>query len=446
MKHHRVFACLLGAGLILAACGGGGSGGGTAATGGSGSSSSSSLTGFTANTDSAADAGTSGEHFQPAVTGLSNGNYVVAWTDTTSSPLPALPNYGAMTIKIRIYNASGVAQGSEILANTTTQGDRPSIAALAGGGFVLAWEDASGTFGDSSGSGIVAQRFDASGNKAGAQVLVNTATDGFQGFPLVRALSSGGYVVSWVNDGAVEDNIHFQAQAQVFDASGTKVGGEVALKSFATAGAHAGLYDLAGLSDGTFVMVYNVSGGRTGSTLAANIAAQVFNGSGVAQGAETFLNDSANDAASPVITATGSGRFAVAWQTTTASNGVVSNSAIRTRTFSNALATLGTEAVASTDSAKAETGAAIGGLANGGYVVTWSDTYLSGQAFTIDGAKLAGAFDVIPRTVSGSASVLTTAIAPGAGGGYAVVWATVPATGVASTQVRLRTYSPQFSN
>lgn len=62
--------------------------------------------------------------------------------------------------------------GGEFVGNTTTAGDQntPIVAALAAGGFVMAWNDAG------SGHGVVAQLFDSAGHKLGGETVLGTAT------------------------------------------------------------------------------------------------------------------------------------------------------------------------------------------------------------------------------------------------------------------------------
>lgn len=67
--------------------------------------------------------------------------------------------------------------GSEFLVNTETAGLQynSTITGLADGGFVVTWMDVSGTLGDSDGSSIKAQVFDASGAKQGSEFLAARA-------------------------------------------------------------------------------------------------------------------------------------------------------------------------------------------------------------------------------------------------------------------------------
>ncbi len=124
----------------------------------------------------------------PSITGLSDGGFVVSWT--------SLGQDGSLAgVYAQRYDANGMALGSEFRVNTTTFDiqSNPSITALSGGGFVVSWI----SFGqDGSDSGIYAQRYDASGNAAGGEFQVNTTTPDVQFIPSIAALSGGGFVVA----------------------------------------------------------------------------------------------------------------------------------------------------------------------------------------------------------------------------------------------------------
>ncbi|MBC7736098.1 MAG: hypothetical protein H7245_02485, partial [Candidatus Saccharibacteria bacterium] len=77
--------------------------------------------------------------------------------------------------------------GTEFLVNTTTAGEQyePAITALADGSFVVTWTDWSLSGGISLGEGVHAQVFNADGRPSGAEVPVNTITAGHQRKPAV---------------------------------------------------------------------------------------------------------------------------------------------------------------------------------------------------------------------------------------------------------------------
>ena len=147
--------------------------------------------------------------------------------------------------------------GDEFLVNTATRGDQqnPAITSLRDGGLVVTWVDGSGQGGDSSSTSIKAQLFDASGAKVGNEFLVNTNWLGFQGDPTITGLTNGGFVITWTDNSWVHDDGSFSSiKAQIFNADGAKVGSEFIVNT-ATA------YDQNGpaitsLNDGGFVITW----------------------------------------------------------------------------------------------------------------------------------------------------------------------------------------------
>ncbi|MFN0192473.1 MAG: beta strand repeat-containing protein [Aestuariivirga sp.] len=115
---------------------------------------------------------TDGEQYGSAVTQLTNGDVVVAWTDA---------NTGAVNVFGQILNSDGLTKdGAEFRLNTTLTGDQfdVSITALGNGGFAAAWTDSGGfpvgdelpfdMDGGSSQNHITTQVFDAGGNTDGS--------------------------------------------------------------------------------------------------------------------------------------------------------------------------------------------------------------------------------------------------------------------------------------
>jgi hypothetical protein len=92
------------------------------------------------------------------------------------------------------------------------------VAALRDGGYVVTWTSG-GQDGDD-GSGVYAQRYDASGTKVGGEFQVNTYTTGSQHANGVTALADGGYVITWISDG--QDGSGFGIYSQRYDASGQR--------------------------------------------------------------------------------------------------------------------------------------------------------------------------------------------------------------------------------
>jgi hypothetical protein len=138
--------------------------------------------------------------WKPAVAGLTNGNFVVTWCDTQGGSTTG--DTVADTIKGQLFNSSGAKIGGEFVVNAEMSGYQqfPVVTALAKGGFVVSWQDASGHIGDPDGYGVAAQVFDAAGHKIGGELLVNNHTAGNQSQPTVAGLTNGDFLVSWLDE------------------------------------------------------------------------------------------------------------------------------------------------------------------------------------------------------------------------------------------------------
>src|SRR5262249_28886447 len=141
-------------------------------------------------------------------------------------------------VKAQVFSASGATVGGEILVKTANGSvqETPRIAALSNGGFVGTWEGNSrgggGARGGARGRASKAAAFSAAGATVGGEILVNTATASNQDSQQIKALSNGGFVVTWRDlslgvDGATGDASGAAVKAQVFSASGATVGGEI---------------------------------------------------------------------------------------------------------------------------------------------------------------------------------------------------------------------------
>src|SRR5204863_7353788 len=111
-----------------------------------------------------------------------------------------------------------VRDGGEFVANTSMAGDQTSraVAALASGGYVVVWNGASG-------QGLCAQRYDASGNKVGGEIVVNATANLYIPGTIV-ALTSGGFAVAWAD---LANPYNTMTRIQVFDSAGSKIAGEI---------------------------------------------------------------------------------------------------------------------------------------------------------------------------------------------------------------------------
>lgn len=187
-----------------------------------------------------------GGQYEPVVTVLSDGGFVIAWT--------ADGQVNGLDVFARRFDADGDPVGGEFQVNSTTDSfeDRPKIAALSSGGFVVVWQ-ANGQDGD--GQGVFAQQYDADGIPLGGEFQVNTTTRSNQSSPSITALADGGFMVTWASlAGGAETGVF----AQRYDAAGARVGTEFQVASDSPAGSTGTA--IVGLAGGGLAIAWSAQG------------------------------------------------------------------------------------------------------------------------------------------------------------------------------------------
>lgn len=196
---------------------------------------------------------TSNNQSETSIATLSDGRFVISWTDSSSTG----GDTSGSAIRAQIFESDGTRSGSEFLVNTTISNGQSesSIAALSDGRFAISWTDSSITGGDTSFSAIRAQLFEPDGSKSGGEFLINTNTEYYQMDSAIAASSDGGFVISWSDLSAIGDDTSWAAiKAQRFSADGNKMGAEF-LVNTTTAGSQA-WSTVAPLEDGRIVIAY----------------------------------------------------------------------------------------------------------------------------------------------------------------------------------------------
>jgi uncharacterized delta-60 repeat protein len=237
---------------------------------------------------------------RPSVTALADGGFVVAW----ESNLQDGSGYG---IYAQRYDAAGGLVGGESRINTVTAFDqtRVSSTALNDGGYLLVWQS---NRQDGSGFGVYGQRYDAMGQAVGSEFLVNTTTANSQQLASVAALTDGGFVVTWQSN--LQDGSGFGIYAQRYDAAGSRMGVETLVNSNTASDQRAPR--ILALASGGYVVVWQ-SDLQDGS--AGGVFGQVFAADGTALGAEFVVNTTTTDEqVAPALTALADGGFVVTWQ------------------------------------------------------------------------------------------------------------------------------------
>jgi hypothetical protein len=132
--------------------------------------------------------GALGSAFNPAVAALQGGSYVVSWGEIADG---------------NVYTAVGASGAPQLVtfdgaaASISTAAPLAHVAALVGGGFVVAWDSYSNDQRAFSQSDIFFQRYDDAGNKVGDIVQANVDSGTGRYDAAVAALSDGGFVITW---------------------------------------------------------------------------------------------------------------------------------------------------------------------------------------------------------------------------------------------------------
>ena len=234
------------------------------------------------------------QQVEPKVTALSTGGFVVTWTDYSASALFDPQS----EIKCQVYDAVGNKSGGEFVVNTQTSSLQfnPDVTGLADGKFVVVWKDFSQIGGDASGTGIKAQVFNGDGSLFGTEFLVNTSTNGTQFTPQIATLADGRFVVTLTDGGENPGDLSGDAvRGQIFDARtsgvnlvGTATGDTYVGTSFGDTMTGGGGNDTLQGGAGND----HLSGGLGRDLLLGGANADVLSGG---SGADTLKGDSGND-------------------------------------------------------------------------------------------------------------------------------------------------------
>ncbi|CAO3433711.1 beta strand repeat-containing protein [Azospirillum endophyticum] len=335
---------------------------------------------------------------------LADGSSVVAWSSAYL--------YAGSDVIARRYDAQGNAIGSAFTVNTTTAYDqgRPSISALADGGFVIAWEGRLANLGPMD---IFQQRYDGNGVKVGSENRVNSYTAGDQVWTKTAALADGGWIVTWTS----------QDQADVYQqryaANGQAVGAETRINTV-TANGQAWTR-ATGLKDGGWVVAWETTNGNQDGS-GRGVYQQRYSAGGQMVGGETQVNSyTAGDQGDASIASLSDGGWVVTWHSTGQDG---SGIGVYGQIFNADGTRRGGERLMTQVVAGDQYRPSVTGLADGGFVVAWGSAggggyALYGQRFLADGTPVTGQFQ-ISEAITGNTEWSQLAARPD--GGFVVVW------------------------
>jgi serralysin len=371
--------------------------------------------------------------------------------------------------------------GREKLVNTTTTGfqQNADIAALAGGGFVVVWEDRSGAD-----TVIRAQRYDALGNRAGGELTIASVAGADYVAPVVTALADGGFYVTYTQDTGSQQSIlgrvydgngafvrdqtvfgfvlqedsdvaRFGTGSIVVWTDGTSNDGDVRYRIFDANGAELKL-DIIPL--GGSQMEVKVAASPNGSSFTIVftdvLSGDVYGVIGDVDGVDTFFQVSATTAGSqyaPAVTWLDDDRFVVAW-IDGSGTGADPDFSIKARIFSSGGTALTGDILVNSTTFFDQSDPSITALPNGGFVVSWEDfSHVGGdssgaairlQVFDGAGGKTGGETLVNTTTSQGQDDPSIAALADGR---IVVTWTDGSQTGgdASGTAIRMQIIDPR---
>ncbi len=272
---------------------------------------------FTVNTTRA------GAQSKPSIARLKDGSHVIAWNSHLYEFVSGAPSEGVQGVCTQRYGADGKALGGEVcIAPNVAPYRRPVAAALADGGYLIAWaEPQSDVFANTN---IWAQRFDAKGVATGSAQQINSVTSGdpFSSGLSAAGLADGGYVVAWTSSRTPETGADIFARRFAAGGAPSPLGPEKRVNTFtgSAGGANRTESAVAALNDGGYVVIWvsvNLDGLGGAAVYAQRYGADR-NGGPV--GAETLLTNNPSEslgglgASQLAVASLGAGGYVVAYQ------------------------------------------------------------------------------------------------------------------------------------
>jgi hypothetical protein len=244
----------------------------------------------------------------PVVATLTGGNVAIVW-----SSFNQLNSTSMEDIYAQILSPTGQKVGGEFLVNQTTNYNQrtPALAALSGGGFVVAW--ISELQRAELSVDLYARLFNSSGTATSSELLVNTSTNVCANPSMAAAPSGGGFVIAWgERDLQVRTN-GWDVYSRPFSGAGIP-GAVQMLNTYRFNDQFAP--KISALPSG-YLAVWT-SMGQDGS--GEGVYGQVLDANGALSGAEFRVNTTtASRQIQPSVTADGSDRFLVSWSSFTGS-------------------------------------------------------------------------------------------------------------------------------
>jgi len=368
---------------------------------------------------------TTGAQFAPTVAAGAGGDFVVTWMSAGSA---GSDDFG-YSIQARRYAAAGLPLGDQFQVNDFTTSDQasPSVATLDGGGFVVVWSSRGSAGTDTAGTSVQARRFGADGSPEGASFQVNSYTTGAQDYPRV-ASGPGGFVVVWSSYGSAGgDSSGYSIQGRRYATDGTPLADEFQVNSYTTSGQDRPA--VATAPDGSFLVAWMSSGSDGDDADSTSIQARRFAADGTPSTGDVQVNSyTTGGQLLPSVAAAGDD-FVVAWTSGGSAGTDASGYSVQARRVSPAGVPLDADLQVNVFTPDLQFAPSVAAGRGGEFVVTWES--LGSFGGDVYGRSIQGRiFDAGGAALGSEIEVNSTvlddqflpAVAADADGDFVVVW------------------------
>jgi len=267
-------------------------------------------------------------------------------------------------------------------AHTENRQEKPWTDAFADGRFVVVWGSANQ---DDSPSSVFGRLFDTLGSPIGDEFQLNTHTQHKQGDPSVGTFSDGRFVAVW--ESLMQDGDGWGLFGQLFDQDAKRIGSEFRVNTHLASNQE--MPRVRVLNDGRFVVVWQ-SEHQDGS--GHGIFGQLFTSAGQPAGSEFQANSHVeSEQQTPAVAAFGRGGFVVVWESKDQDG---SSHGVFGQRYDSDGNPAGGEFQANAQTEGWQRWPAVGGAADGRFVVVWTadgqDSHgfgVFGQFFNSDGTR-----------------------------------------------------------
>ena len=366
---------------------------------------------------------------------LADGRIVIAWTDSSVTG----DDTSGTAIRAQVLNDDGTPAGAEFLVNTSTASGQweSSITALDDGRFVITWTDFSA---DS--SVIRAQMFSADGTKVGAEILAATEDYGTPFQPVTTWLPDGRFVIAW-NVLELGQSADILVKFQLFNADGSQNGPFIHIPSLGSPDRR--VSDITTLSDGRFVIMWT-GRAQINADTPSDVIAQIYHADGTLIGPAFVINTTTNGAQSAArATELTDGRILFTWTDDSRTSGDTSLS-VRAQICDTDGLKIGSQFLVNTTTTGIQNGVSSAALPDGRFVITWTDYSrtsqdIRSQVFNADGSKAGDEFVVNTATNGNQYGANVVSMADGR---FMVTWTDDSRSGndLSSTAIRAQIFDP----